>query len=60
MALATVVENAEDRALRLISQRNNILGFGGPLLRNPRISSNWTTLVWSQIPLDLTDDYSED
>lgn len=55
-----MVENIEDRVLRLISQRNNLLDFGGPLFPDPRMSSNWTATIWTEIPFHFTGDDSED
>jgi hypothetical protein len=52
--LASTIESAEESALRLVAQAQNIVDFGGPTPQDPGVSSDWTSIDWTQSSLDLT------
>jgi hypothetical protein len=54
--LASTIESAEESALRLVSQAFNILDFGGGSTppQDPGVSSDWTSIDWTQSSVDLT------
>jgi len=52
--LASTVESAEESALRLVSQAFNLIDFGGPNPQDPGVSSDWTSIDWTQSSVDLT------
>ncbi|MCS4139569.1 hypothetical protein GGQ13_003024 [Salinibacter ruber] len=53
--LAATIESAEESALRLIAQTQNIVDYGGGSTppQDPGVASNWTDINWSQASVDL-------
>jgi len=52
--LASTVESAEESVLRLVAQAYNIVDLGGPNPSDPGVSSDWTSIDWSESRVDLS------
>lgn len=57
--LASTIESAEESVLRLVAQAYNIVDLGGPTPSDPGVSSDWTSVDWSESRVDLTDNPEE-
>jgi hypothetical protein len=58
--LAATVESAEESILRLVSQAQNIVDFGGPNPQDPQVSSDWTSIDWSESGVSLRPNNTND
>lgn len=56
--LASTIESVEESVLRLVAQSQNIIDYGGGATppQDPQISSDWTSIEWSESRVDLTPD----